>query len=376
MNHQEPLTSMDFSLFYFAAEEDETRRNKYELLLEGAKFADQNGDPYPNPSVAAAAVSTITKNIKIRSGSLVINLHNPIRAAEEWSMVDNLSDGRAEVSMASGWNPNDFIFSPGDYEDRHYRMREKIEIFKNLWAGGYCVRKNGLGEDFNVYLHPKPIQKEIPIWLTSVGSPETFRHAGAIGANILTNVLGQDVNMLADKIKIYRTARMQHGHDPATGKVALMMHCFLGESMEYVQKVAKEPFKNYLRHSIKLTRNVAEETGLDMKKNIDQLVEVAAQQFFLTSGIFGRPEDCLPYIEKVYKMGVNEIACLIDFGIDYKLAIEHLPYLVELKNMVRNTDMGQPWMPEQETAEFKESEAEELDQSAEIFENNLDLFNK
>ncbi|MEM9819582.1 MAG: MupA/Atu3671 family FMN-dependent luciferase-like monooxygenase [Bacteroidota bacterium] len=391
MNHQQaPSNTMEFSLFYFAAEEDVTRQNKYELLLEGAKFADQNGlsavwvperhfhqvgDPYPNPSVAAAAVATITKNIKLRSGSLVLPLHDPIRAAEEWSMVDNLSNGRAEVSIASGWNPNDFIYAPEDYENRHYVMRDKIEIFRNLWQGGHCTRTNGKGEDFNVYLHPKPIQKDIPVWLTSVGSPETFRYAGAIGANILTNVLAQDVDQMAETIKIYRTARLQHGHDPATGKVALMMHCFLGESMEYVQKFAKEPFKNYLRHSIKLTRNIAAETGLDMKRNIDQLVELAANQFFYTSGIFGRPEDCIPFIKKVYQMGVDEIACLIDFGIDYKVTIDHLPNLVQLKELVQKTDLGKPWMPQVSSEDFSEIDEEELDQSAEIFENNLDLFN-
>src|SRR5690606_7202103 len=119
--------AMDFSLFYFAAEEAKVGAAKYRLLLEGTKYADNHGfagiwiperhfhsfgDQFPNPSVAAAAIAATTKNIRIRSGSVVLPLHDPIRVAEEWSMVDNLSDGRVELSLASGWHPNDFVFFP------------------------------------------------------------------------------------------------------------------------------------------------------------------------------------------------------------------------------------------------------------------------
>ena len=86
---------MDFSLFYFASEVAD--QNKYQLLIEGAKYADQHGFSavwtperhfhefggiYPNPAVTGAAIATITENIHIRSGSCVLPLHNPIRVAE------------------------------------------------------------------------------------------------------------------------------------------------------------------------------------------------------------------------------------------------------------------------------------------------------
>src|SRR5262249_41347167 len=113
---------LDFSLFYFSSDEGEKNRNKYSLLLEGAKFADANdftagwtterhfhafGGLYPNPSVAGAAIATITSKVRIRAGSCVLPLHNPIRIAEEWALVDNLSNGRVGISFASGWQPND-----------------------------------------------------------------------------------------------------------------------------------------------------------------------------------------------------------------------------------------------------------------------------
>src|SRR4029453_18639126 len=108
---------MEFSLFYFANDGEVSAEDRYQLLIDGAKFADQNGftavwtperhfhefgGSYPNPSVTSAALATITERVHLRAGSVVSPLHNPIRIAEEWSMVDNFSKGRVGVSFASG----------------------------------------------------------------------------------------------------------------------------------------------------------------------------------------------------------------------------------------------------------------------------------
>src|SRR5436853_4088744 len=111
-----PTKHMDFSLFYFASADGGESSEKYRLLIEGAKFADTHGFAavwtperhfhefgglYPNPSITSAAIAMITNNIQIRSGSVVAPLHTPIRIAEEWSVVDNLSKGRVAISFAS-----------------------------------------------------------------------------------------------------------------------------------------------------------------------------------------------------------------------------------------------------------------------------------
>ena len=120
---------VSFSLFYFAAGED-AAADGYRLLLDSARFADANGfeavwtperhfhafgGAYPNPSVAGAALAAITKHVAIRAGSVVLPLHSPIRVAEEWAVVDNISRGRVGISFAAGWQPNDFVLNPGAY---------------------------------------------------------------------------------------------------------------------------------------------------------------------------------------------------------------------------------------------------------------------
>lgn len=347
---------LDFSLFYFAAEEAGPEKDKYELLLEGAKFADKNdlagvwiperhfasfGDQFPNPSVAAAAVAAITKNITIHSGSVVLPLHDPIRVAEEWSMVDNLSQGRVQLSMASGWHPNDFVFAPDKYKDRFIAMRDGIEQVQELWQGRSICRKNGVGKDIEVSLHPAPVQPKLPIWITAGGSPDTFKYAGSIGANILTHLLGQDKADLADKITLYRQARQDAGFDPQSGKVALMLHTFMGEDATKVKQIAEQPFKNYLRHSLNLLRPLAQEMDLDFEKDADTLIDIGFQRFYQSSGLFGTPDSCLSMAQEFLSLGVNEIACLIDFGIDHETTLAHLPYIQKLQQKLRQTSAQQ-----------------------------------
>ncbi|HXQ69673.1 MAG TPA: MupA/Atu3671 family FMN-dependent luciferase-like monooxygenase, partial [Pyrinomonadaceae bacterium] len=171
---------MQFSLFYFASDGNTAdKKDKYRLLIEGAKFADQNdfvavwtperhfhafGDLYPNPAVTGAAIATITERIQIRAGSVVSPLHHPIRVAEEWAMIDNLSHGRVGVSFASGWHAADFVFAPENYAQRRSIMTEHIDMVRKLWRGEKLPFRGGSGQDVEVGILPQPIQPELPVW--------------------------------------------------------------------------------------------------------------------------------------------------------------------------------------------------------------------
>ena len=353
-------SNMDFSLFYFPTGAS-PQVNKYRLLLEGAVFADKHefeavwvperhfhqfGDQFPNPSVAAAAISTITSSVKLRSGSIVLPLHDPVRVAEEWSMVDNLSKGRVEVSIASGWHPNDFVLAPDDYQDRRKKMQEGTKVLRDIWRGQTITRKNGVGKDFSFQVHPKPVQAELPVWITAAGSVGTFEYAGTIGANILTHLLGQSIEDLSEKIAAYKRARAAHGFDPEEGKIALMMHTFIGADEATVRQTVEKPFKEYLRNSLNLIKPIAEEQELDLNEQLDTVLDIGFTRFYKTSSLFGTPESCLEVVERVFKMQVTEIACLIDFGVEEQMVLDNLPRLQQLKDLIQRSKAQQEFVQE------------------------------
>jgi len=162
-----------FSLLYFSSNEAEYKDDKYQLLIEGAKFADQNnfqavwiperhfnpfGGLYPEPSVLGAALAMITDRVRIRPGSIVLPLNNPVRVAEKWSVVDNLSQGRVDISFARGWNHNDFVLAPENYTDRTQVMFDGIKTVQKLWRGESIYLTNGKQEETKIEIYPSPKQ--------------------------------------------------------------------------------------------------------------------------------------------------------------------------------------------------------------------------
>ncbi|MFH8574837.1 LLM class flavin-dependent oxidoreductase [Streptomyces zaomyceticus] len=343
---------MDFSLFYFA--DDSTPdgdAGRYELLLEGARFADRHGfravwtperhfhpfgGLYPNPSVVGAALAMITNTVAIRAGSVVAPLHHPLRIAEEWSVVDNLSGGRAGVSLASGWHPVDFALSRVPYTDRKRVLADSVERLRALWRGEGHEVVDGNGAPATVRIFPPPVQRELPLWVTSAGDADTFRAAASARAGVLTHLLHQDVDELAVKITEYRRAARE-AHDGWDGHVVLMLHTFLGADRDEVRATVEEPLRAYLRSSVHLLARSfgALDPDFDIDaledEDLDFLVARSLDTYVEQRGLFGTVEDAKPTVERLRAVGVDEIACLIDFGIDTRTVLGGLRHLDVLR---------------------------------------------
>jgi natural product biosynthesis luciferase-like monooxygenase protein len=353
---------IDFNLFYWG-NDDGIGPEKYRLLLEGAKFADAHGfnavwtperhfhafgGPYPNPSVTGAAVAAVTQNLDVRAGSCVAPLHHPARIAEEWAVIDNLTNGRVGLAIASGWQPDDFVLRPENTPPNNKpAMYAAIDQLRALWRGDEVEFPTKDGTPFAVVTQPRPVSKELPIWVTTAGNPETWREAGQIGANVLTHLLGQSVAEVADKIKIYHTALREAGHDPANFKVTVMLHTYLADTREIAEEIAREPMKDYLRSAaglikqyawafpaFKKPKGVSNPFEVDLgsldEEEMEAILEFAFQRYFNDSGMFGTVDDAVARTEELKRIGVDEIACLIDYGIAVDTVMEGLKPLADV----------------------------------------------
>ena len=140
--------------------------------------------------------------------------------------------------------------------------------------------------------------------------------AGKSGWNVLTALLFQPTSELAEKIAAYRDARAKSGYDPNTGHVTLMMHTYVGVDEADVREQVREPFIEYLRSSADLWRQGSEALANLTEAERAVALDFAFERYYRTSALFGTPENCRARIQELQKIGVNEIACLIDFGLD------------------------------------------------------------
>jgi natural product biosynthesis luciferase-like monooxygenase protein len=350
---QPPPAALAFSLMFFGGDEGTAAQDKYRTVIEAARIADANGfaaiwlperhftsmgSLYPNPAVLHAALARETRRVRLRAGSVVLPLHDPIRVAEEWAVVDNLSGGRVEISFAPGWNAEDFVLRPDHYADRYQIMYDGIKTVERLWTGQTIERTDGHGRPFRLRTYPTPVQPALTKWVTVAGSERSFEQAGQAGAHLLTHLFDQDVDELALKIKRYRAARERNGLDPHSGRVAVALHTFVADTMDAVIAGAHDAYCAYLKANVKLIEKLAHSRGipLDISRlegaELEQAVRWLFDKFFRARSLLGTPESCADLVTRLAAAGVQEIACLLDFGPASASVLSGLPSLCRLKD--------------------------------------------
>jgi natural product biosynthesis luciferase-like monooxygenase protein len=347
-NAAAPVRPMQFSIYFFGNYAAEYHDDKYALLMDSAKFADQNGFTAiwlperhfhsvggfsPNSSVLAGALARETTRLQLRGGSVVLPLHHPVRVAEEWAVVDNLSRGRVGISIASGWHPNDFVFAPENFDRRREINLENLATIQRLWRGESVEMPIPAGGKNTVKLYPAPMQKELPVWSTCIHK-ESYAEAGRKGFAVLGYLMNQTVDELADKIAAYREGRRSAGLDPAAGHITTLLYTYLDETVEKAREIARAPLCHYLRSYLDNSQKRIEgQTGDKVEvdqEDIDFLTNRSCDDYFNGKSLIGTAESVLPVVEKLKSIGVDEIGCFVDFGVAPALALKSLGEVAKL----------------------------------------------
>jgi natural product biosynthesis luciferase-like monooxygenase protein len=338
---------MQFSLLFFSQRERERCADQYQLVTDCTTYCDARGFQaiwlperhfhslggiFPSPAVLAASLAPLTTNIRLRAGSVILPLHHPAVVVEAWSVVDNLSHGRVDLAFASGWNVNDFVLSPAAYANLRREWIERIAVVKALWEGKAVEFPNGDGQLIAVSVHPRPIQPALSTWLAVSRRTDSFKLAGSMGMNVLTMLSGINLAQLHEKIAVYREARQKAGLDPTTGVITLMLHTYVHRDLQTVHKRVREPLLDYIRQSaITHLQGGAVSLGSEAGPHqINRLVEYSFQRYFNSGSLLGDVFTTKSMIIESRAAGVDEIACMLDFGLTREQILEGLPYLHQL----------------------------------------------
>lgn len=326
---------MKLGISFFGSHPGVSLQSAYQTILEATRRADQYGFTgvwfperhfdelgawSPNPSILASAVSQTTSQIKLRAGSVVLPLHHSVRVAEEWAVIDQLSKGRAELGLATGWHAHDFIFQPDAYVDRRQIMETRAREIQQLWSGESVSYVGGGGEPVEIRLFPQPIQKELNLWFAAVSNPETFAMAARMNAGVLTNLLRLEIDDLSKCIDTYKTARAQAGLDPDGGRIAVLMHTLVLRDKAIAMELARGPLKSYLEETIRLGSKM-QYGGMGKaleslsQEDMDYLFKRGLERYVDGRSLIGTPESVTPSIQRLAEIGVDEIACFVDFGV-------------------------------------------------------------
>ena len=345
--------AMAFSFIFFSdVVKNISNKDKYDFMGDVTKFADKEGFEavylperhfsefgaiYANSAIVSSYLISQTSRIRFRTAGISLPLHHPTEVVENWAMNDILSGGRVDLGFGSGWNKQDFILAPDNYEDRRAICGERIEIVKKLWRGEQVAFTGPDGEEFPIQVYPRPVQKELNVWLLVAQNDQAFKFAGTQGYNVFTMLYGIDMEAMEKKINLYRQGREEAGLDPNGGTVSLMLHTHINKDRATVESLVEAPFKEYISSTI----NAHVRAGLGKDKGVeevaqaekDKMLEYAYQRYFKTCALFGSVEDGQSMVDQAIAAGVDEIVSLVDFGVNYASVMDSLPYLKQLTSL-------------------------------------------
>lgn len=185
------------------------------------------------PAVILAAAAERTKRIKLTSAVSVLSSDDPVRIFQQFSTLDLLSGGRAEIMAGRGSFIESFPLFGYDLEDYDALFEEKLDLLLRInestrvtWSG----KLRPPIDDRGVY--PRPHQAKLPIWIAVGGTPQSVVRAARLGLPLALAIIGGEPARFAPLFELYREAARRSGRDPATLATSLNVHGFVGETTE------------------------------------------------------------------------------------------------------------------------------------------------
>jgi probable LLM family oxidoreductase len=195
------------------------------------------------PAVVLAAAAARTKTIRLTSAVNVLSSDDPVRVFQEFSTVDLISGGRAEIMAGRGSFIESFPLFGYELDDYDELFSEKLELLLKIrdnvqvtWSGKHRAPLTGQG------VYPRPIQKPLPVWIAVGGTPQSVVRAGMLGLPLALAIIGGEPERFAPLVDLYRQAARRGGHDPAKLPVGINSHGYVADTSQAAADEAFPPF--------------------------------------------------------------------------------------------------------------------------------------
>lgn len=281
-----------------------------------------------NPLMLGTAIAERTKTITIGTAVLVLPLHDPIRVAEDAAMLDVLSNGRLQVGVGRGYQPQEFRGFGVDRDRNKELYAETVDILKLAWTADNWSYE---GEhfrytDMNVY--PKPLTPGGPPILHGTSSPDTFRRRGLAGDRIIVSSSFTPMQRTKENYDSYRSALAEAGHPVSGFELPFMQQVWAGESRDGLQTAAQAALTYYQSVGKVIPgSDEARESEREYYEKVQRNINLLTVERTLThGGNFGSVDQVVDTIGRIQtELGVNHYIGWFHIpSLDRRLAIESM----------------------------------------------------
>ncbi len=283
-----------------------------ELGFDAVWLAEHSGSDYgtiSNAAVILAAAAQRTKRVRLGTAVSVLSLHHPLRVAEEYGFVDQMSGGRLELGVGRGYQPKEFSRYGLNVSENRPRFQEAIEVIKQAWTSEGEFEYDGMFYQIApTHVHPKPVQKPHPPLWVAQGSIETMEWSGRqlipfMAAPLLPN------DVLLSRKEAYINAAVEYGHPADKARTVadsfwLLKNVFVAETDDKAKDLAERGLVWFYQE-------------LNSRRMFEAPAEEVSYDYYLKShGFFwGSPERVADQIQQcVEETGNRRMICWFDHG--------------------------------------------------------------
>ena len=198
------------------------------------------------PVVVLAAAAMRTKRIKLTSAVTVLSSDDPVRVFQQFTTLDLLSSGRAEIMAGRGSFIESFPLFGQDLDDYDSLFSQNLDLLLRLraservsWPGGHRAAFHNLG------IYPRP-EREIPLWIAVGGTPASVARAGALGLPLAIAIIGGEPVRFAPLANLYRESGRRAAQPPERLKIGINVHGFIADTSQEAAEAMWPPYRDVM----------------------------------------------------------------------------------------------------------------------------------
>jgi alkanesulfonate monooxygenase SsuD/methylene tetrahydromethanopterin reductase-like flavin-dependent oxidoreductase (luciferase family) len=257
----------------------------------------------PNPAIALAAAAQRTQRIGLNTAVANLALRHPLQLAEDYAMVDMLSQGRLGLGIGRGTFDHEYAAFGQSRAESRERFEESWEIIQRAWRGERVTFQGRYYQIDGAKINIVPVQQPLPRYWFSAIREESFALLGRAAQPVISlpHLAADSFQTLVKLAAAYRQNYLAAGGNANQYELPLIFYTCVAPTRAEAQQVAVAALQRYLIHQ-----------HHDAGRHTDEIVHLFAERQQLW---FGTPDDLVQLIERYQtRISSEHFVFWLDFG--------------------------------------------------------------
>lgn len=270
----------------------------------------------PSPPTFLAYVAAKTSRIKLAPATVVLPLNHPLRVAEDFALLDLLSQGRAVLSVGRGYDVREYTAFGVDFSQSLEIFFEGLDVVRKAWTQESFSHDGKFYQFPECSITPRPVQKPYPPIYVACFSEPTLRRAARAGFNVIFAPFAAAMMFGSIQNAVVEFKRESEGAG-YTGREAM---CSYFTNVTFNEAEALETKERLLKYFSAILPAFPSDPATT-PPHISYFVDIANRLKTMKpedlgdrSLITGDPEHCLSVLKECEEAGIAEVIMYFNFG--------------------------------------------------------------